>query len=274
MDPMDQRPTYPLTLNSSEAVLAVADVPTTVRYYRDVLGFENQWLWGDPPTFAGLRWGKVQIMLCKQPELAQKIEGHQHFFRCDDINSLYERHRMMNATIISDIENKPWGIREYTIRDINGYHLRFSGPQVYERPASARSTLSDFVQILERMPTEEEFSLLTAAVGWNLRTDTAATALRNSLYGVVALDTRVEKRGRVVGSIRVVGDGARFFSVQDVMVIPEFQGQRVGSAMMESVMHWLKMTAPEGAYVGLFTGKPAFYERYGFQSGQGMGLFL
>jgi GNAT superfamily N-acetyltransferase len=271
---MDKHPPSALTLKSSEAIFAVADVIATAKFYREVLGFESQWLWGDPPTFAGLCWGPVQVMLCQQPELVLKIEGHQHFFRCEDINSLYQRHTAANATIISDIENKPWGIREYTVRDINGYHLRFCGPPTYERPATASSLLPDFIRLVERMPTIEEFTLLTAAVGWSLNTDTVATALANSLYGVVAVDTRDQNSDRVVGSIRVVGDGARVFSIQDVMVIPELQNQRIGSAMMESVMHWLRTHAPQKAYVGLFTSKPAFYERYGFKSGWGMGLFL
>jgi predicted N-acetyltransferase YhbS len=77
-----------------------------------------------------------------------------------------------------------------------------------------------------------------------------------------------------VGAIRVVGDGAKFFYVQDVMVRPELQHQRIGSAMIESAMAWLKRSAPTGAFIGLFTGKPGFYERYGFQIGQGMSLCL
>lgn len=272
--PMELPATSPLTLTRSEAIFAVADVPATVKYYREVLGFEGEWMWGNPPTFAGLRWGKVHLMLCQQPEIAGKIEGHQHFFFCDDVNAMHGRHTAAKATIVAEIENKPWGFREYTVRDINGYHLRFAGPLTYERPVTARSALPDFIRLDERLPTVEEFASLTAAVGWHADNAIMTTALRNSLYGVIAVDTRDEKNDRIVGSIRVVGDGARFFYVQDVMVIPDLQGQRIGSAMMESVMHWLKTTAPKGAYIGLFTGKPGFYERHGFHSGAGMSRVL
>ena len=34
----------------------------------------------------------------------------------------------------------------------------------------------------------------------------------------------------------------------------------------------LRRRAPSGAYVGLFTGKPTFYERFGFGEGGGMSL--
>jgi predicted N-acetyltransferase YhbS/uncharacterized glyoxalase superfamily protein PhnB len=262
-------------LRSSEAILAVADVPATVQFYQDVLGFQGRWLWGTPATFGGVRWGRVHVMFCQQPNLAATIEGHQHFFFSPDVNALRELHRTSGAPVISDIEDKPWGIREYTVRDINGYHLRFGGAPTYQRPATARSTLPDFIRIVERLPTVDEFAELNSSVGWNSSDPaTSALALRNSLYGVVALDTRETDNGRVVGAIRVVGDGAKFFYVQDVMVRPELQHQRIGSAMMESVMAWLKRSAPTGAFIGLFTGKPGFYERYGFQIGQGMSLCL
>jgi predicted N-acetyltransferase YhbS/uncharacterized glyoxalase superfamily protein PhnB len=263
-----------MALKSSEPIFAVADVLDTVRFYREVLGFEGQWLWGDPPTFAGLRWGKVSVMLCRQPELAGEIEGHMHFFDCEDVDALYERHKTNGAPIISEIENKPWGRREYAVRDVNGYHLRFAGPIAYERPAGASRVLPDFIRVIERLPTVQESATLTKAVGWNNDPETIALALRNSLYGVVAVDTRSGDAAEVVGSIRVVGDGAKFFYVQDVMVVPQFQNQRVGSAMMETVMAWLKKTARKGASVGLFSGKPEFYERFGFTPGYGMSLFF
>jgi len=272
---MSDRSTREPALRSSEAILAVADVTATVRFYREVLGFQGEWLWGTPPTFGGVRWGPVHVMFCQQPKLATLVEGHQHFFFCHDVNLLRERHRSTGAPVISEIEDKPWGVREYTVRDINGYHLRFGGSPTYHRPATATSTLPTFIRIVERLPTVDEFAELTRSIGWNSSDPaTAALALQNSLYGVVALDTRETDAGRVVGAVRVVGDAARFFYVQDVMVHPELQHQQIGSAMMESVMAWLKRSAPRGAVIGLFTGKPGFYERYGFQNGLGMSLCL
>jgi catechol 2,3-dioxygenase-like lactoylglutathione lyase family enzyme len=261
-------------LKSSEAILAVADVAAAVRFYRDVLGFEGEWLWENPPTFGGVRWGAVQVMLCQQPELARNVEGHQHFFFCDDIDALHQRHQAAKAPIISKLENKPWGVREYTVRDINGYHLRFAGPQEYERPATAQSSLPGFIRLEERLPTVGELGAVTEAVGWNRTPETLRVALDHSLYGVVALDVRKPEDQRVVGSIRVIGDASRFFYLQDVAVLPEYQNQRVGSAMMELTMAWLKTAAPTGSWIGLFTGKPGFYERYGFKSGNGMSLLV
>jgi uncharacterized glyoxalase superfamily protein PhnB/GNAT superfamily N-acetyltransferase len=263
----------PSPLKSSEAIFAVADVVGTVKFYREILGFNRQWLWGDPPTFAGVAWGAVQIMLCQQTELSRKVEGHMHmFFTEGDIDALYARHVAAGAPIIEPIENKPWGIREYTVRDPNGYHLRFGGPANYQPPPSASVTLPDYIRIVERMPTLEEYDHLIGAVGWTKHPQSMQAALQNSVFAVVALDTRADPP-TAVGMVRVVGDGARFFYIQDVAVLPAYQGQRIGTSMMQVVMTQLRAIAPQGwASIGLFTRKPKFYERFGFQSGLGMSM--
>jgi GNAT superfamily N-acetyltransferase len=266
---MTQSADVAVTLKGSEAIFAVSSVVETVKFYRTVLGFTGEWLWGEPPTFGGVCWGKVQVMLCQQPELAAQVEGHQHHFYCETIDDLHAQHRAAAAKIISPIGNKPWGLREYTVRDLNGYHLRFSGPEKYERPASARSALPEFIAIEERMPTVEEYLALTDALGWHNNPQTAPTALANSL------DRRQVPGKQIAGSIRVIGDRTRFFYIQDVMVLPALQHQQIGAAMMETTMAWLRQNAAKGESVYLFTGKPGFYERFGFRpNAGGMSLVL
>ena len=126
-----------MTITSSEPIFAVSDIERTVRFYRDVLGAQNEWLWGEPPCHAGLRLGKFQLMFSLNKVLAPRCAGAQHFFRVEDVQSWYDRHKSAGAMIVHDIENKPWGSREYTVRDPDGYELRFAGPEKYERPTTA-----------------------------------------------------------------------------------------------------------------------------------------
>ena len=76
-----------------------------------------------------------------------------------------------------------------------------------------------------------------------------------------------------VGVVRVTGDG-RYFMIWDVIVRPSHQGQKIGTAMMELAVAELRRRGPRGAFVGLFTGKPEFYERVGFRRDGGMHLAL
>ncbi|MGB7156704.1 MAG: GNAT family N-acetyltransferase [Tepidisphaeraceae bacterium] len=253
----------------STAVLACADVQQTVDFYTKVLGFKQRWLWEDPPTFACVSFNDAEIFLCRQPELAARMEGHMHCFDVeDDVAALYAQHQSAGATIVSPLENKPWGVREYAVRDCNGYHVRFMGPQTYERPKTATESLPTHIRLDLRVPTIAEYVDLCASVGWARHRPSMEQALRNTLVGIVANDTR--DGDRAVGMVRCTGDG-KFYMFWDVMVRPSHQGQKIGRAMVETVLAELRRRgAREGAFVGLFTGKPGFYEQLGFKKDCGM----
>ena len=119
------------------------------------------------------------------------------------------------------------------------------------------------IEIQDRTPTLMEYLNITDAVGWSnyVGPETAAVALANSLFCVMAI-----RDHRCVGIARIVGDRAIFFYVQDVAVLPDYQGQGIGDLLMARVIEWLEENAPDRAFVGLFSarGKEKFYERYGF----------
>ena len=124
--------------------------------------------------------------------------------------------------------------------------------------------MSNAYQLVERPATVEEYRKLCTAVGWEevMNFDAAREALPRSLYGVV-----VEIRGDVVGMGRVVGDGAIFYYLQDVAVLPEHQGRGVGTRIVARLIERIKAHAPEKAFIGVFAaaGSERFYEAYGFK---------
>jgi catechol 2,3-dioxygenase-like lactoylglutathione lyase family enzyme/GNAT superfamily N-acetyltransferase len=259
-------------ITGSTAVLAVADVMKSIAFYTDVLGFKQRWLWGNPPTFGCIGLGACELFLCEQPELATKVEGHMHcIFVERDLDALYEQHRAAGAPIVDPIANKPWGMREYAVRDPSGYHLRFGGPEKFERSAGALDALPPHVRIEIGLPELETCKSLFTSVGWNWREEPTRDSLANTLVGVVAIDTR---DGQTVGMARATGDG-KFYMLWDVVVRPSHQGQRIGEAMVRRVLDELRARgAPEGAFVGLFTPKPGFYEKIGFRKEVGMHMQL
>jgi catechol 2,3-dioxygenase-like lactoylglutathione lyase family enzyme/GNAT superfamily N-acetyltransferase len=253
-------------ITSSIAVLAVVDIPASVAFYVNVLGFKQQWLWGNPPTFGCVSLGKAEIFLCQQPQLAHQVEGHMHcFFDEENVDALHEQHRAAGAPIVSPIENKPWGVREYTVRDPSGYHLRFGGPITYTRPATATDSLSPHVRFDVAKPDVETYRALFRSVEWHCH-EAMQEVLERSDFCVLATDRR---DGAAVGITRVTGDG-NCYMIWDVIVRPSHQGQKIGSTMMQRATEEIRRRAPHAGFVGLFTGKPAFYERAGFKKCSGM----
>src|SRR5262249_32528422 len=178
------------------------------------------------------------------------VGGQWHSFFVDGIDALYALHGRNGATICSPLEAKPWGLREYTVRDLNGHFLRF-GQGGSDRSATAGREPASAVAIVERLPTAEEYRGLIHAVGWAdiAAPDRAEAALDGARFGVVALES-----DRVVGVGLVLGDGATFAYLKDIMVLPEWQGRQVGSRIVEALLAIIRRTAPGGMLVTLFTG--------------------
>ncbi|WOH36368.1 GNAT family N-acetyltransferase [Thalassotalea fonticola] len=116
--------------------------------------------------------------------------------------------------------------------------------------------------IIFESPSVEEFSLLRTKVGWGESdVEMAKNSLTNSLFHVVIRDNT-----KLIGMGRVIGDGAMYFYVQDVVVDPDYQKQGIGKAVMDHIESYLLEVAKKGSTIGLLAakGKEEFYSRFGY----------
>jgi GNAT superfamily N-acetyltransferase/uncharacterized glyoxalase superfamily protein PhnB len=258
----------PVHLLTIEPILAVRDVAAAVAYWRDVLGFGQVWLWGEPPTHGGASQDRVALQFSLNPALAERAEGQQIWIRVRDVQAVYALHQERGAEIVASLEPKPWGVSEYIIREPNGYRLRFAGSG---RAREASSAPRAEVRVEARLPTWPEMEALIHAVGWARDTtpETAPRVLKSAVSGAVAV---VDEQ--TVGCAFLTGDNAGFYYVRDVMVHPDWQGQGIGTALMQALMEYLQQHGPEYALVGLFTGSELhpFYSQFGFR-GPNSGLY-
>jgi len=127
--------------------------------------------------------------------------------------------------------------------------------------------------LVERVPDVEEYQKLRAKVGWGSKNSEASRiALNNSLFSVCVM-----LENNIIGFGRVIGDGGVYLYIQDVIVLPEFQGQGIGKCIMDAVMDYLNTHTFPGTFVGLMAAKEAsgFYEQFGFvkRPPEGPGMF-
>lgn len=116
--------------------------------------------------------------------------------------------------------------------------------------------------VVEHTPTPQEYNRLRQAVGWRShREDVIEKGLANTLYCACAFADN-----ELVGMARVIGDAGLAYYIQDVIVIPAYQGQGIGAQIMDAVMDYLRRHASPNVTIGLMaaTGKEPFYEKYGF----------
>ena len=83
------------------------------------------------------------------------------------------------------------------------------------------------------------------------------SALSKTL-NITAYDNKV-----LVGCLRILSDGYYFGTITELLVLPEYQKQGIGSKLLQLA----KNNAPTMLYFGAQPGVEAFYEKNGCQKG-------
>ena len=119
---------------SHHAGIAVTDILAACEFYTNKLGFQPGFTWGEPvPTFAGVNLGQVRIFL----ELGKPCpEGAGVYFVVGSADELFEFQRGNGVEVVMPPDDREYGIRDYTVRDLHGHRLTFghyiynTGPRV------------------------------------------------------------------------------------------------------------------------------------------------
>ena len=99
--------------------LPVADVERAQQHYRDALGFKIGWLSGD---IGAVSRGDTAIFFRRRSE---SFEPAVHWMFAADIDATYSELRSLGARIVEPIETKPWGLRQFTVEDVDGNRFYF-----------------------------------------------------------------------------------------------------------------------------------------------------
>ena len=96
--------------------LPVVDVERAQQHYRDVFGLEIGWLY--PGKEIGAVSGdKVAIFFRKR---TPPFEPAIHWVFREDLDASYRELQSSGANIVDPLERKPWGLRQFTVRDLDG----------------------------------------------------------------------------------------------------------------------------------------------------------
>ena len=108
----------------SAPILRVADMSISVRYYVEVLGFENA-EWGND-DFTSVNRDRAGIYLCRG---GQGEPGTWVWIGVEDVAALQKEYEASGAKIRHAPRNFPWAF-EMKVEDPDGHVLRFgSGPR-------------------------------------------------------------------------------------------------------------------------------------------------
>ncbi len=122
-------------------LLSVRNMRDTIEFYRNSLGFEMDMAFpdADNPQYASLTKDEMSLMF----DLAENIGigsdeklgvGVNLYLNIDtDIDEYYDELKRKNVRIAVEIKDEPFGIRDFTVEDVNGYKLTFNQPSTNVR---------------------------------------------------------------------------------------------------------------------------------------------
>ena len=113
------------------ASLPVSNVRAAVDFYTSKLGFRLGFTWGEPPTIAGVNLGNVQMFL---EQGTSNPAGCAVYFVIGNADELYEFQRANGVEVVQTPGDRPYGLRDYRVRDLNGYELGFGQHLFNEGP--------------------------------------------------------------------------------------------------------------------------------------------
>lgn len=117
-------------------LLATKNMKATIDFYQNILGFTLGMVFPDLDNaeYADLTKDGMSLMFVPAKNLgisraARLGTGVNLYLEIDgDIDEYYGELKKKGVKIISDIKDEPFGIRDFTIEDTNGYQLTFNQP--------------------------------------------------------------------------------------------------------------------------------------------------
>ena len=120
------------------------------------------------------------------------------------------------------------------------------------------------IRIVEDMRDVDIYLSLRKQVGWiKLDENQAQRALDNSVKVFTVYDD-----DKPIGMGRIVGDGAVICYIQDLIIIPEYQGKHIGSRLIDKLIEYVNsLIIPDSRMMLCLMcakGREEFYTKHGF----------
>jgi uncharacterized glyoxalase superfamily protein PhnB len=106
------------------------DIPATLAYYEDKLGFDCLGTWQNPPVYAivGRDGHRIHFRCAPMPRLStDKYDDEllDAYVSVEDADALYAEYAARGVEFTRDLGDTPWRAREFVVKDCDGRLLAF-----------------------------------------------------------------------------------------------------------------------------------------------------
>jgi catechol 2,3-dioxygenase-like lactoylglutathione lyase family enzyme len=106
------------------------NIPATLAYYKDKLGFQCLGTWMDPPVYAIIARDQHAIHFrCAEPPTANPNKYPDElldaYLSIENADSLYAEYAARGVQFTRELGDTPWNTREFVVKDCDGRLLAF-----------------------------------------------------------------------------------------------------------------------------------------------------
>jgi catechol 2,3-dioxygenase-like lactoylglutathione lyase family enzyme len=122
---------------TAEPQLFVADIMAACEFFTRKLGFAVGFTYGEPPYYAQVRrdGARINLRCVERPPIDVALLERQELLSATlvvatahEIRALFLEFQAASVSFVQTLQRKPWGARDFIVRDPDGNLLLFAGP--------------------------------------------------------------------------------------------------------------------------------------------------
>ena len=112
--------------------LPVRNLRQTLDYYRDNLGFYEEWTWTNDEgkvIDGGIRRDDMRLLFAEDPEFVDVINSYKKsrlplMWFVDNVDEIFSEFQKRKIEFADTLKTHAYGLKEFAFVDINGYYIR------------------------------------------------------------------------------------------------------------------------------------------------------
>ena len=112
--------------------LPVKNLRQTLDYYRDNLGFYEEWTWTNDEgnvIDGGIRRDDMRLLFAEDPEFVDVINSYKKsrlpvMWFVDNVDGIFSEFQKRKIEFADTLKTHAYGLKEFAFVDVNGYYIR------------------------------------------------------------------------------------------------------------------------------------------------------
>ena len=106
--------------------LPVKNLRQTLEYYKNILGFTDEWTFGERD--GGISRDDLRLLFAEDENFTNDINNNNHrlplMWFVNNIEDIYKEFKHRGIQLADELKTHRYGLREFAFIDINGYYIR------------------------------------------------------------------------------------------------------------------------------------------------------